>query len=56
MNEIPNDRLVVEKLPPPFFEQHRWRYYGYEPDETGMQYIHALVEDIREEVQAGRID
>ena len=22
-----------------FFEQRRWRHYGYEPDENGMQYF-----------------
>ena len=39
-----------------FFEQRRWRHYGYEPDEAGMIYIHALVEAIRSKVQAGELD
>ena len=39
-----------------FFEQRRWRHYGYEPNETGMEYIQALVEGIRAKVQAGELD
>ena len=34
-----------------FFEQRRWRHYGYNPDEKAMIYICALVEAIREKVQ-----
>ena len=30
-----------------FYEQRRWRHYGWEPDEGAMSYIHALVEAIR---------
>jgi len=33
-----------------FFEQRRWRHYGYSPDENAMIYIHALVEQIREKI------
>lgn len=39
-----------------FFEQRRWRHYGYNPDEAGMDYICALVVAIRLKVQAGEID
>lgn len=39
-----------------FFEQRRWRHYGFDPDEEAMDYIHALVEVIREKVRAGEID
>ena len=35
-----------------FFEQRRWRHFGLEPDEEEMDYIHALVERIREKVRA----
>ena len=31
-----------------FFEQRRWNHFGYEPDEQTMDYIHALVQRIRE--------
>jgi len=34
-----------------FFEQRRWRHYGYDPDERAMAYIRALVEGIRERVR-----
>ena len=30
-----------------FFEQRRWRHFGYEPDEESMQYIRELIEKIR---------
>lgn len=30
-----------------FFEQRRWRHFGYEPDERAMEAIRALVEKIR---------
>ena len=33
-----------------FFEQRRWRHFGYEPDEEAMRYICALVEEIRKRV------
>lgn len=29
-----------------FFEQRRWRHYGYEPDEPAMAYIRSLVSEI----------
>jgi hypothetical protein len=35
-----------------FFEQRRWRHYGYAPDEEAMEYIHDLVEQIRARVAA----
>ena len=33
-----------------FFEQRRWRHFGDEPDEDGMQYIRELVCLIRHSV------
>ena len=39
-----------------FFEQRRWRHYGWEPDEQAMRYIHALVEAIRDKVLSGGVD
>lgn len=39
-----------------FFEQRRWRHYGWEPDEEAMNYIRALVEAIRCKVPAGQVD
>ena len=38
-----------------FFEQRRWRHYGYDPDEEAMCYIGALLEGIRERVAAEEI-
>ena len=34
-----------------FFEQRRWRHYGYIPDETAMSYIRSLVTEIHSRVQ-----
>jgi hypothetical protein len=34
-----------------FFEQRRWRHYGYDPDERAMGYIRALVGGIRERIR-----
>ena len=39
-----------------FFEQRRWRHYGWEPDEQAMRYIRALVEATRGSVLAGEVD
>lgn len=39
-----------------FFEQRRWRHFGFDPDEQGMEYIRALVERIREKVRAEQDD
>lgn len=39
-----------------FFEQRRWRHYGYAPDETGIVYIKALVEGIRKKIQVGEFE
>jgi hypothetical protein len=39
-----------------FFEQRRWRHYGWEPDEQAMRYIRALVEAIRDKVLSGGVD
>ena len=39
-----------------FFEQRRWRHFGWEPDEEAMRYIRALVEAIRCKVSAGEAD
>ena len=33
-----------------FFEQRRWRHFGFDPDEEAMRYIGALVEEIRKRV------
>jgi hypothetical protein len=33
-----------------FFEQRRWRHFGYDPDEPAMGYIAALLEGIRQGV------
>jgi hypothetical protein len=30
-----------------FFEQRRWRHYGFEPDDAAMQEIRLLLEQIR---------
>lgn len=38
-----------------FFEQRRWRHFGLDPDEEGTEYIHAIVECIRERVRSGEI-
>jgi hypothetical protein len=37
-----------------FFEQRRWRHFGYDPDETTMAYLHAILDHLREIV--GRRD
>jgi len=33
-----------------FFEQRRWRHFGYEPNRGAMGYIHAIVEAIRNKI------
>lgn len=33
-----------------FFEQRRWRHYGYSPDEEALKYIRGLVDEIRTRV------
>jgi hypothetical protein len=38
-----------------FFEQRRWRHYGWDPDEEAMHYIRALVEAIRRKVAVGEV-
>lgn len=38
-----------------FFEQRRWRHWGVDPDEPGMEYIRDLVEKIRQRVAAGDV-
>ncbi len=38
-----------------FFEQRRWRHYGWEPDEEAMRYIRALVEAIHHKVSVGEV-
>jgi hypothetical protein len=38
-----------------FFEQRRWRHYGFDPDEQARSYLGALLEGIREKVRAGEI-
>lgn len=39
-----------------FFEQRRWRHFGYEPDRSAMEYIQALVAAIRQKIIAGISD
>jgi hypothetical protein len=36
-----------------FFEQRRWRHFGYDPDDEAMAYIRALLEEIRRTVGSG---
>lgn len=38
-----------------FFEQRRWRHYGFDPDEQARTYLGALLDGIREKVRAGEI-
>lgn len=33
-----------------FFEQRRWRHYGYEPNREAMEYIYGILEQIRHRV------
>jgi len=35
-----------------FFEQRRWHHFGRDPDEETMEYIHALLEAIREKISS----
>jgi hypothetical protein len=39
-----------------FFEQRRWRHFGYDPDDEAMTYIQALVEEILRKVQLGEVE
>ena len=39
-----------------FFEQRRWRHFGLDPSEEGTDYVHAVVERIRERVRSREID
>jgi hypothetical protein len=39
-----------------FFEQRRWRHYGYSPDDQAMRYIRALVREIRTRVETQKTD
>lgn len=34
-----------------FFEQRRWRHFGYDPDPKSMVYILALIEAIQQKVR-----
>jgi hypothetical protein len=36
-----------------FYEQRRWRHFGYDPDASTMEYIHGIVEKIRLKIAAG---
>jgi hypothetical protein len=36
-----------------FFEQRRWRHFGFDPDEEAGRYISALLEGIRDKVHRG---
>jgi hypothetical protein len=37
-----------------FFEQRRWRHFGYKPDRAAMKYIRGVIEQIRAKVVAGQ--
>jgi hypothetical protein len=39
-----------------FFEQRRWRHYGYAPDAAALNYFRALVTGIRARLSNGAID
>jgi hypothetical protein len=39
-----------------FFEQRRWRHYGYAPEETAMIYIRSLMAEIHAKVQQGKLE
>ncbi|CAG0994374.1 hypothetical protein ANAEL_02491 [Anaerolineales bacterium] len=39
-----------------FFESRRWKHYEKSPSKKGMEYVHTLVEAIREHVQAKNLD
>ena len=39
-----------------FFEQQRWRHYGYTPDEAAMRYIRALIIAIHQKVRQGKLE
>lgn len=50
---IANDRrssTLTELRTCLFFEQRRWRHFGYEPDEEAMAYIRGVLEQIRNRV------
>ena len=36
-----------------FFEQRRWRHFGFDPDEEARPYISALLEGTRAKVRSG---
>jgi hypothetical protein len=42
LNTLTNARTCL------FFEQRRWRHFGYEPDEEAMEYIRKVIGRIRE--------
>ena len=39
-----------------FFEQRRWRHFGYEPDAEAMAYIRGLLEKVRDKVTTGHFE
>lgn len=39
-----------------FFESRRWKHYEKSPTKKGMEYVHILVEAIREHVVTKRLD
>ena len=39
-----------------FFEQRRWRHFGYAPDEDSMKHIHALIEEIGNKIANEELD
>lgn len=57
--EVANRRLdgsLTELRTCLFFEQRRWRHFGYEPDEETMAYIRGIVEKIRRKIMAGEVE
>ena len=63
-NQTRDHYLTHKQLPFPltvlrtslFFEQRRWRHYGYAPDDEAMAYLRALLKSICEKVQNAEID
>jgi hypothetical protein len=37
-----------------FFEARRWRHFGEDPDPSEMEYIHGLLNQIRDKIAAGQ--
>ena len=48
---LPSDLVTLRTCL--FFEQRRWRHYGYEPDQDAMGYLSALLARLRELASQG---